>query len=527
MSIPTKSTNGGDITADQEGLGPTLTNSDVSEELRLLRARIAQLERQQTMNSPTSSDGFYLVSKDEIEPNNNDKESMAYPEKEQATFELENKMEEYHNKQQELTEKQNVGHGIDVSESARDSADLLYASIIGKENDVRFLLSKGTRVDRTTDEGFSPLFLAAGEGHLDVCKLLIANGAYTNQKTDDGFTPWLIACGKGHLDIVKLFVENGQDIEAAGSIGCTAILEKKTKLLHGAASEKYNQENGCTGLVCASRAGKLDVVRFLLSKGARVDRTTEKGFSPLFLAANRGHLDVCRELVANGAKVNQAANVGATPWFEACMQGHLDIVKFFVENGQNIEVAGIIGYSTLLKTKEKNFLYAASAKYKQKYGCTGLMYASVNGRVDVVRFLLSIGASVDRTNKHGVTALLWATSSGHLDVCRALVANGAKVNQEKTDDGLSPWLEACALGHLDIVKLFVENGQDIEVANNKGLTGLMYASVKGRVDVVRFLLLKGASTARTDADGKTSRDKAIAKGRVEVVGLLTESANGN
>uniref|UniRef100_A0A914HSK7 ANK_REP_REGION domain-containing protein n=1 Tax=Globodera rostochiensis TaxID=31243 RepID=A0A914HSK7_GLORO len=530
MSIPTESTNGGDITADQEGLGPTLTNSDVSEELRLLRARIAQLERQQTMNSPTSSDGFYLVSKDEIEPNNNDKESMAYPEKEQATFELENKMEEYHNKQQQtidtaLPEKQNVGHGIDVSESARDSAELLYASIIGKENDVRFLLSKGARVDRTTDEGFSPLFLAAGEGHLEVCKLLIANGADTNQKTNNGGTPWFEACERGHLDIVKFFVENGQNIEFAGRIGHTTplmayIKANEKKLPYGSTIKKIKQKQngmgqgcckgtrgtcgtsdtavgqrigvsdryGCTGLMHASRAGKLDVVRFLLSIGARVDRTTDEGFSPLFLAAKGGHLEMCKLLIVNYADTNQKSNKGETPWLEACGKGHLDIVKLFVENGQDIEATGSIGYTAFLTAILEERKELASL-LKHEYGCTGLICASRAGKLDVVRFLLSKGARVDRTGHNGFSPLLWAAHRGYLEVCKALVAKGADVNQ-KSHRGESPWLAACEQGHLNIVELFVDNGQ----VNN----------------VVRFLLAKGARTAQTDANGKTALDIAEA-----------------
>uniref|UniRef100_A0A914HAA8 ANK_REP_REGION domain-containing protein n=1 Tax=Globodera rostochiensis TaxID=31243 RepID=A0A914HAA8_GLORO len=69
--------------------------------------------------------------------------------------------------------------------------------------------------------GFSPLYLAAREGHLEVCKLLIAKGADTNQKTNNGVSPWLIACGKGRADIVQLFLANGQDIEATGRISHT------------------------------------------------------------------------------------------------------------------------------------------------------------------------------------------------------------------------------------------------------------------------------------------------------------------
>uniref|UniRef100_A0A183C517 Uncharacterized protein n=1 Tax=Globodera pallida TaxID=36090 RepID=A0A183C517_GLOPA len=63
MSISTNSTVGGDLTADQEHLWPTFTNLDSSEELRLLRARIGQLEScQQTItNSSTSSASFNFL----------------------------------------------------------------------------------------------------------------------------------------------------------------------------------------------------------------------------------------------------------------------------------------------------------------------------------------------------------------------------------------------------------------------------------------------------------------------------------
>uniref|UniRef100_A0A914H764 B30.2/SPRY domain-containing protein n=1 Tax=Globodera rostochiensis TaxID=31243 RepID=A0A914H764_GLORO len=61
MSISTDSTNGGEITADhQECWPPNFANLAPSEELRLLRARIVHLERQQTINnSPTSSNASF------------------------------------------------------------------------------------------------------------------------------------------------------------------------------------------------------------------------------------------------------------------------------------------------------------------------------------------------------------------------------------------------------------------------------------------------------------------------------------
>uniref|UniRef100_A0A914GVQ1 Uncharacterized protein n=1 Tax=Globodera rostochiensis TaxID=31243 RepID=A0A914GVQ1_GLORO len=57
MPLSAESINGGDdITADQEHLWPTFANNlDPSDEVRLLRDRIAQLERQQTLMPPTTS----------------------------------------------------------------------------------------------------------------------------------------------------------------------------------------------------------------------------------------------------------------------------------------------------------------------------------------------------------------------------------------------------------------------------------------------------------------------------------------
>ncbi|KAI3413282.1 hypothetical protein GPALN_010780 [Globodera pallida] len=61
MPTSTESTtNEGEITVDPEWWPPNFANLDPVEELRFLRARIAQLEGQQTTNSPTSSAIFDL-----------------------------------------------------------------------------------------------------------------------------------------------------------------------------------------------------------------------------------------------------------------------------------------------------------------------------------------------------------------------------------------------------------------------------------------------------------------------------------
>ncbi|KAF2818089.1 ankyrin, partial [Ophiobolus disseminans] len=53
-------------------------------------------------------------------------------------------------------------------------------------------------------DGWTPLFLAADSGHLEVVKLLLEKGADFTVPTNDGWTPLHVASYKGHLDVIKL-----------------------------------------------------------------------------------------------------------------------------------------------------------------------------------------------------------------------------------------------------------------------------------------------------------------------------------
>uniref|UniRef100_A0A183C8M5 SH3 domain-containing protein n=1 Tax=Globodera pallida TaxID=36090 RepID=A0A183C8M5_GLOPA len=124
MSISTESVNG-DITADQEHLWPTFDNLDPTEELRRLRARIAQLERQQMSNLSISSSSFDLMAQNE----NADQKALSAAIDQgmnQLKEELSAKMEQYQKEQQQnidaLTEaqKRNVDHFSQIQTTIND-----------------------------------------------------------------------------------------------------------------------------------------------------------------------------------------------------------------------------------------------------------------------------------------------------------------------------------------------------------------------------------------------------------------------
>jgi ankyrin repeat protein len=78
-------------------------------------------------------------------------------------------------------------------------------------------LADGVDVDAKSWElfaGFTPLYLAAGEGHKEIAELLIAAGAEVNAKDEDGLTPLHYPVAKGHKDIVELLIGKGADVNA-------------------------------------------------------------------------------------------------------------------------------------------------------------------------------------------------------------------------------------------------------------------------------------------------------------------------
>ncbi len=71
--------------------------------------------------------------------------------------------------------------------------------------------------------GWTPLYLAAANGHKDVVELLLANHAEVNAKDRDGRTPLHAAATFGHKDVVELLLANHADINARDKNGNTAL----------------------------------------------------------------------------------------------------------------------------------------------------------------------------------------------------------------------------------------------------------------------------------------------------------------
>jgi hypothetical protein len=84
-----------------------------------------------------------------------------------------------------------------------------------------------------------------------------------------------------------------------------AILDRHPELIDVPeplpARHKPLSTEGYTALDWAARAGDLEVVRYLIARGANVNAADPMGWTPLHLAAREGHLPVVKLLVEHGA----------------------------------------------------------------------------------------------------------------------------------------------------------------------------------------------------------------------------------
>lgn len=99
------------------------------------------------------------------------------------------------------------------------------AARLGQAAEVAECLAQGESVDAFSVHGFTPLMLAAWEGHVEAVRLLIAAGADFHLTTSFGCTALHLAAAAGHLEVAPALVAGGVPVDARNRDGRTPALE--------------------------------------------------------------------------------------------------------------------------------------------------------------------------------------------------------------------------------------------------------------------------------------------------------------
>ncbi|KAL7966317.1 ankyrin repeat-containing domain protein [Trichoderma sp. SZMC 28014] len=120
----------------------------------------------------------------------------------------------------------------------------------------------------------------------EVAELLLARGADTTAKDTKGWTPLLLAAYNGHEAIARLIIESGADTEARNNERFTPLLHAASngrELENGANTEAKNNESS-TPLLCAASGKSEAIVKLLLEHRADIEAKDKHGRTPLQIA---------------------------------------------------------------------------------------------------------------------------------------------------------------------------------------------------------------------------------------------------
>lgn len=195
----------------------------------------------------------------------------------------------------------------------------------------------------TTQEFFS----AIQSGHVDLVReLLSADPALLNAKNESGLSAVLMATYAGKNEIAKLLIDRGARLDLFEA-AATGNQDRVEQLLHKDPTtiNSYSSD-GWTPLHLAVFFGRINIVHFLLAKGADINAvsTNDQRVTPLHSAlANPHNSAVAQLLIGAGANLNVRQSHGYTPLHYAAANGLEGIVRSLLAHAVETSVKDISG----------------------------------------------------------------------------------------------------------------------------------------------------------------------------------------
>jgi len=437
------------------------------------------------------------------------------------------------------------------------ASDVADAAMKGNKEAVRSLLQRKANVNAPQSDGTTALHWAVRSDDLETAELLIRAGAKVTAANRDGATPLLLAAVNGNAAMLEKLIQGGADPNVSlTKYGDTALMMAartgktdaiKTLLDHGAQVNTKETWGDTTALMWAVSERHPAAAKMLVEHGADVNArskfvpsTTGRGFegttpvapqpgqpaeehasgllTPLMFAAREGDLESARLFVAAGADVNAIGGDGKDVLGLAIFNGSYELASFLIDNHANVNHADAQGFTPLFWAVDRRNMETPP----------NFPWMVTTDPLPLIKKLLDAGANpnaiVNNTPRARMrdgsprivfgTALMRAAFSGDVELVKLLLSRGADPHIVSRDNETS-LMAACGTGfingyskgrsaaeRLEVVKLLVQLGEDVNAADNYGITPLMVAANLGELPIVLYLMDQGADLAAHDLGKK-------------------------
>ena len=245
--------------------------------------------------------------------------------------------------------------------------------------------------------------------------------------------------------------------------------------------------------------GDLEGLKSLISKDKTIiDMNLENKETILTLAAYQGHTELVKYLISEGADINKRNKWENNAFLNAAQNGNAEIGHMLLDNGSNVNDKGSEGNSPL-------------------------HFAAMNESPEFVELLLNNGADVNRMNNYGQPPVLYASWNGNDRILAGLLNKGADVNFKTTDEN-SVLHNLARVGNIKSIVIAVEKGAGVNVTDKDGKLPLHYAAINGHSEVVGFLASKTDDiNTKEETLGNTALHISAINGDIKSTKLLLKA----
>jgi len=306
----------------------------------------------------------------------------------------------------------------------------------------------------------------------------------------------------------------------------------KTEVEKGNNAAQFNSMSFDPVVMAINSDAPAEVIKYLLSQpGNDVNKLTHDGRIYLHWAASRGNVEIMEYLVAKGAKASFIDSHGATPLnfaagsgqqntkvYDICLANGADLKKDLNQNGANALLLAI-GNDKDLKLTNYFVSKGLDINSKDKEGNNAFSYAVRSGNIEMLKALLTKGI------KPTPNAMLMAAQGSRraatpIAVYEYLESLGLKVTvADQTGNVLHQIVRKP--NQTIIIQHFLTQGVDLNQTDEKGNSVLMNAASANRdPEVITLLASKVKDINQVNKEGMTALAMAVQNNSPEVVTLL-------
>lgn len=305
------------------------------------------------------------------------------------------------------------------------------------------------------------------------------------------------AAREGDIGQIKRFISEGADIN-------------------------LQDAEGDVPLCCAIKAGKTEVVQYLIEAGADINVGK---LTPLYAAVDANNIEIAKYLIAQGANVNPPHFW--TPLQQAPYSSSLEMVKLLIDKGADVKAGPWTVWQSAIENSRKDILELLFQRgldmnaEEEQHGMSVLGFALVFGKDDMVDYLLARGAKPARgLDRNGLTPLHHAALMGYKKIDRLGPAIGDTIDVRDSVYGFTALHYAARFGHKHIAEFLIAHGADIKAKDKWGYQPTHWAAYHDRPDIIELLIAKGADVNAKTSLGQTPLQLAMPRRNTAAIELL-------